>query len=306
MSSPNTIAVSPSHLMHACLAYLSAELVTFDRIIALRSRHALRVATPTPAASLVSLPSEVLLEIRSHLTAFVNADLKTATACALIDHEAAVRTSLCPDCLTYNREVFGEDSWGWSNFSGGCDCGQIGSGAVAASPDKKEVVAYKDKHAWLEAHLSGQSPSGVHIWDVVEGVLDEFGCRLSREAPRGRVEVIPVAVGAVEQRVALWRLDAELGLSAGEDDSDAFPSEPPSPSPSKLAPIRRSVKPMTVNLPSVPATECTYTPRFTTIAAAALLAPISFVRKAASKEPVLLAGFVSALAVRVAIGCLMA
>jgi hypothetical protein len=63
---------------------------------------------------------------------------------------------------------------------------------------------------------------------------------------------------------------------------------------------------MTINVGSVPAATCVHTPRFTTIATAALMAPISFVRKAASKEPLLLAGFVSALAVRVAVGGLMA
>jgi hypothetical protein len=227
MSSPNTVSVSPSQLMHACLAHLSPEQVTLDRIIALRSRHMLRVDAAATAPSIVSLPAEILLEIRSHLAPLVNADLKTATSCALIDHEAAVRASLCADCLTYNREVFGEDTWGWTNYSGGCDCGRVGAGAETASQDKREVAVYKDKHAWLEAHLSRQAPSGAPIWDVVSDVLGEFDCRLSRESPRGRVEVIPVAAGAIEQHVALWRLDAELGLFVDSDEDSGKPVRMP-------------------------------------------------------------------------------
>lgn len=205
--------ISASHLMHAALAYLSPELVALDRLITLHSQRALVLDAPSSSTTLISLPIELLLDIRANLMQLTISDSKASTLIALSAHESAMCDSLCADCLVYNQQVFGEDPWGWSNYNGGCDCARIGVSASrpeAQAEKPTAVVAHKDKHAWLEAHLSTLTPSRAPIWDVAERVVGRLGCQLSRT--QGRVEIASTALGEVERRTAVWRLDVELAL----------------------------------------------------------------------------------------------
>jgi hypothetical protein len=191
----STILTSKSTLMHASLAHISQELQTVDSII-----H---------SASNASLPTEILIIIRSWLFPIITAQLLAQSANALLAYEKSLRNLLCPDCVAYNLDIYGPDIWHWEQFSGACACLEIvepGRQGHTQSHSKHTEPSlgmlnpkqFYDSLQWLEHHLSNEtakrtikyrgyhaSPDSVsltNIWDIVDDVLREFSCEINHES----------------------------------------------------------------------------------------------------------------------------
>lgn len=194
----SAILTSRSILMHASLAHLSQELQTMDFII--------------QNASNASLPTEILIIIRSWLFPIITAQLLVQSATALLAYEKSLRNLLCPDCVAYNLDIYGPDIWHWEQFSGPCACLEIvepGRQGHAQSHSSKHTTPnlgmlnpkqFYDSLQWLEHHLSNKtvlratkhrgyrrstSPDSVsmtNIWDIVNDVLLEFNCEINHES----------------------------------------------------------------------------------------------------------------------------
>jgi hypothetical protein len=203
MSSPY-ILVTPSTLMHASLAYWSPESMYFDSLISRHSMCTLRVRSIS-RTTILSIPPELLLLIRSHLHIAITTQLTSRTAHALRDYEVSLRELLCPDCCFYNDDVFGSNVWNWEGFSGPCSCDFIGKDRsrdsvvvqkdLSPQPFPKQFI---DRQHWVEtyltreySHLVSSSPSplssskfspSVGVWSVVDEVLREFGCMVVRDS----------------------------------------------------------------------------------------------------------------------------
>ena len=190
----SAILTSRSTLMHASLAHISQELQTMDFII--------------QSASNASLPTEILIIIRSWLFPIITAQLLAQSATALLTYEKSLRNLLCPDCVAYNLDIYGPDIWHWEQFSGACACLEIvepGRQGQAQSHSRKHTKPdlgmlnpkqFNDSFEWLEHHLSNESalhtikrgyhrsasPDSVsmtNIWDAVNEVLREFNCEIN-------------------------------------------------------------------------------------------------------------------------------
>ncbi|KAJ3753949.1 hypothetical protein EV360DRAFT_52564, partial [Lentinula raphanica] len=94
--------------MHVSLACSSIEIRTVDAII--------------NSQTACTLPLEILLLIRAYLLIEVTNHLIIRSASALQRYERSLRYLLCPDCIAYNQDVYGNDVWGWEQFSGACAC----------------------------------------------------------------------------------------------------------------------------------------------------------------------------------------
>ena len=195
----SAILTSRSTLMHASLAHISQELQTMDFII--------------QSASNASLPTEILILIRSWLFPIITAQLLVQSATALLAYEKSLRNLLCPDCVAYNLDIYGPDIWHWEQFSGACACleivepGRQGHARHISKPTKLEPnlgmlnpKQFYDSLQWLEHHLSNEtalrpikyrgyhrsaSPDSVslmNIWDIVNDVLREFNCEINHES----------------------------------------------------------------------------------------------------------------------------
>ncbi|KXN88899.1 hypothetical protein AN958_06769 [Leucoagaricus sp. SymC.cos] len=159
-----------STLLHAVLASVSSELTAVDDIIRRPAR----------------LPTELLLIVRAHLLSTLTSDLFLASAHALAKYEEILQHLLCPDCISYNRDIYGPDVWQWQQFSGPCNCIQTPLRSLSKLSINPHQFA--NPHHWLEHHLSFQiahltptsSPSH-SIWDVVIDVLHRHHCELLRE-----------------------------------------------------------------------------------------------------------------------------
>jgi hypothetical protein len=187
----SAILTSRSTLMHASLAHISQELQTMDFII--------------QSASNASLPTEILIIIRSWLFPIITAQLLAQSATALLAYEKSLRNLLCPDCVAYNLDIYGPDIWHWEQFSGACACLEIvepGRQKHAQIHTSKPNLGmlnpkqFYDSLQWLEHHLSNEtalhtikyrhsSPDSVsltNIWDIVNDVLREFNCEVNHES----------------------------------------------------------------------------------------------------------------------------
>ena len=192
----SAILTSRSTLMHASLAHISQELQTMDFII----------QSPSNA----SLPTEILIIIRSWLFPIITAQLLAQSSTALLAYEKSLRNLLCPDCVAYNLDIYGPDIWHWEQFSGACACLEIvepGRQGYAQSHSKHtepnfdalNPKQFYDSLQWLEYHLSNEialriikyrgyhrsaSPdfSMTNIWEVVNDVLREFNCEINPES----------------------------------------------------------------------------------------------------------------------------
>ncbi|KAJ7492155.1 hypothetical protein FB451DRAFT_960936, partial [Mycena latifolia] len=142
-----SLTTTRSTLMHAALAHVSLELREFDLI----AFGTLRMRTLSPARSLSSMPPEILLLIRSHLLPVLIARFIATSATFLENYEASLRHLICPQCIFYNEYVYGHDVWAW-HLSGPCSCAP--HAAHTRRPNPKQ---FRDRHHWLEAHLSRQS-----------------------------------------------------------------------------------------------------------------------------------------------------
>ena len=161
------------------------------------------------SASNASLPTEILIIIRSWLFPIITAQLLAQSATALLAYENSLRNLLCPDCVTYNLDIYGPDIWHWEQFSGPCACLEIVEpGRQAQSHSSKHTTPnlgmlnpkqFYDSLQWLEHHLSNEtvlrikyrgyhrsaSPDSVsmtNIWDIVNDVLREFNCEINHKS----------------------------------------------------------------------------------------------------------------------------
>jgi hypothetical protein len=178
-----SLATTRSTLMHAVLAHVSPELREFDLI----AFGVLRMRTLSRALSLSSMPTEILLLIRSHLLPVLITHLIATSAVFLQSYEASLRHLICPQCTFYNEYVYGIDVWSWQ-LSGPCAC--TPHEPHMRRPNPKQ---FRDRHHWLESHLShqslgfrGLSASSAAIWDLVADVLGSFGCEAVRRSPNRR------------------------------------------------------------------------------------------------------------------------
>lgn len=189
----SAIQTSKSTLMHASLAHISQELQTMDFVVQNTSN--------------ASLPTEILIIIRSWLFPIVTAQLLAQSATALLAYEKSLRNLLCPDCVAYNLDIYGPDVWHWEQFSGACACLEI---VVPGRQDHRKHIKpslgslnpkqFHDSLQWLEHHLSNETVlrtikhrgSGnrqmtlTNIWDVVDNVLREFNCEINHESDHVR------------------------------------------------------------------------------------------------------------------------
>jgi hypothetical protein len=198
----SAILTSRSTLMHASLAHISQELQTMDFLI-------------QSASNASSLPTEILIIIRSWLCPIITAQLLAQSATALLAYEKSLRNLLCPDCVAYNLDIYGPDIWQWEQFSGACACldivepgrqGHAASHTQSLSNHTKPNLGmlnpkqFYDSLQWLEHHLSNEtalrtikyrgyhrsaSPDSVsptNIWDIVDDVLREFNCEINHES----------------------------------------------------------------------------------------------------------------------------
>lgn len=262
--SSSSVMTSRSTLMHAALAYLSDEINTLDTLIS--SRSSLCVSS----SPLLSLPSELLYIIRSHLILAITAQLMDRSVSALKRYESTLRVLLCPECIQYNQDVYGKDVWSWEQFSGACGCLQRGWRLKNASSITQPSLStinpkqFIDRTHWLEYYLSRKSLRFLHgrripssskspeiIWDAVSMVLADFNCKLVRAKERQRrllsrevlvvphdVENVPVHDEWIDG-VTIHRVDRDLGLSLCHSNAieDASPSSsPPSPRASYFLP----------------------------------------------------------------------
>lgn len=131
--------VSRMYLAHAVLAHLSPELIILDKIISLQSCGTLRVAAShAQTFTLVSLPPELLLIVRSHLHRSIISTLISSSAHALSSALIFRAREFCTNCLAYNVDVYGEDVLNWpilesdTELGAGCRCGMwdVGGGRV--------------------------------------------------------------------------------------------------------------------------------------------------------------------------------
>ncbi|KAG6813985.1 hypothetical protein H0H92_004478 [Tricholoma furcatifolium] len=183
------IFTSRSILMHSSLAYCSSELRTFDSII-----HDSYQGTLCTAPTSITLPTEILLEIRHHLFPTITTHLFRRSNHALVRYETSIRTLLCQDCLSYNQEVYGMDIWQWDHFTGACSCRGRNRTLGSRVEDRQALEycdfwnqkqAFPDCSSWLELYLSletsrltGYTQPMRSIWDVVNMTLHDYGCRL--------------------------------------------------------------------------------------------------------------------------------
>ena len=164
------------------------------------------------SASNASLPTEILIIIRSWLFPIITAQLLAQSATALLAYEKSLQNLLCSDCVAYNLDIYGTDIWHWEQFSGPCACLGVvepGRQGQAQSRSSKQTLPhfgmlnpkqFYDSLQWLEHHLSNEtalrtikypgyhrsaSPDSVlptSIWDIVNDVLREFNCEINPES----------------------------------------------------------------------------------------------------------------------------
>lgn len=200
----NTMYASKSTLLHTALACTSPELQTMDYVI----HNAYRQSLPGSAV----LPTEILLIVREFLLHTVTAQLIKRSTLALVAYEQSLRDLLCPDCISYNLDIYGPDVWQWDQFNGACACIEsaemhIGSRSSTGRVKEPHILAqpqsapgggivnpkqFTDSSHWLEFHLSRETARRVHscipgaaesrpappadIWRSVSSMLRDYEC----------------------------------------------------------------------------------------------------------------------------------
>ncbi|KAL1713670.1 hypothetical protein EV715DRAFT_277139 [Schizophyllum commune] len=165
------IATSSSALAYATLAELSTEMQTFDAI--LDNTGAYHTSPPFHP----QLPVEIMLLIREELQSSLVYRAADDAVRALDAYEAAVRRSLCGDCLAYNQDVFGDDIWRW-RWSGPCAC----RADRRRRHTHRETRPFRTLGDWLEHHLSSRTPAS-SIREAMSLVLGRHGCQSSALLP---------------------------------------------------------------------------------------------------------------------------
>ncbi|KAK0505733.1 hypothetical protein EDD18DRAFT_3962 [Armillaria luteobubalina] len=264
MSQPSVVT-SRSTLMHASLAYLSDEVRTLDSVITSKS------PLPSSRSSLLAMPTEILLLIRSHLLLAVTNELIDHSASALKRYESSLRVLLCSDCIAYNQDVYGKDMWEWEQFSGACSCVDVATPRIHHLPTPTiNPKRFVDRVHWLEHYLSRKSlrllrgrsnPSTSSqdvIWEAVSVVLENFGCKVVMGSSRCRrffpllrdTNVVVVPEMECESwwltGVTLNRVDRDLGLSLHHPNTLEDPVDGVLPLPSVSRSFRYSQQKQTL------------------------------------------------------------
>ncbi|KAJ7110311.1 hypothetical protein C8R43DRAFT_163685 [Mycena crocata] len=233
-----SLTTTRSTLMHAALAQICPQLREFDRA----AFGKLRVRPLSHLPSLSSMPTEILLLIRSKMLPILIAHLIAISATSLQRYEASLRQLICPQCIFYNEYVYGLDVWKW-HLLGPCSCPSNAARTRGPNPTQ-----FRDRHHWLENYLSRKSlrfrgltsPSST-IWDVVTDVLGEFGCEAVRMNAKRRAagmvflsrwdrqSILIVPLHPTSKDVLLIRLERDLGLSLDYNEPyHRFPNFPTS------------------------------------------------------------------------------
>lgn len=169
--SPLHFDVSKQTLMFTSLVYHAPQLEALDTMIS------------APSSSL-RLPIEIILLIRLHLFPILMTETTLETLSALSAYELSLPESLCPDCLTYQLDVYGADIWQWQQNQGFCKCT---SKADFNSPTGEGMVHFSDQGYWLENYLSCEVRRlrrsveplpEVTIGDAVSAVIETRGFEL--------------------------------------------------------------------------------------------------------------------------------
>ncbi|ESK92167.1 hypothetical protein Moror_4818 [Moniliophthora roreri MCA 2997] len=224
--------------MHACLACFSDEVKALDSIIC---QPPIRPLSSKPATN-VTLPTEIILHVRSYLLANITEYLIIQSLSALQRYENTLCQLLCTECLSYNQYVYGNDVWQWTEFTGACHCVEARQ-YLLASPADYSLSAFSnalavpslnpkrfvDRQEWLEYYLSRKSlqftaksispHSQKVIWDLVAAVLKGFHCRSVRE--RLYAPSYPRQRGAKEDVVLIVPVPDSHG-SQYESSSDSW------------------------------------------------------------------------------------
>ena len=213
----NPMYASKSTLLHTALAYTSPELQAMDYVIHNAHRQSF--------VGGVVLPAEILLVVREFLLRTVTAQLIRRSTLALVAYEQSLRDLLCPDCISYNLDIYGPDVWQWDQFNGACECVEsaelyIGSRSSTRRVKGPRILAqpqsapgggivnpkqFTDSSHWLEFHLSREAVRRVHpcipgaaesrleypldIWRSVSAMLRDYECEAiwdPEEAARSR------------------------------------------------------------------------------------------------------------------------
>ena len=111
-SSAMLVARSEDVLL-ACVAYNRPEMRALDALIRLCSSGDLRVSllasattSEGKARSIASLPTDLLLRVRSHLQTSLLQQLAAEATTALAQYGAALVEGLCAGCLWWNADVY--------------------------------------------------------------------------------------------------------------------------------------------------------------------------------------------------------
>ncbi|KAL1741248.1 hypothetical protein HDZ31DRAFT_84946 [Schizophyllum fasciatum] len=194
-------ATSTSALAYATLAESSTEMQTFDAIL-----DAGLPSIPSPPP----LPKEILLLIREELQLSLVYRAADEAAQALDAYEAAVRRSLCGDCLAYNQDVFGDDIWRW-RWSGPCAC----TADRRRRLTHRETRPFRTLGEWLEDYLSARA-AAPSIRDAITSALERHGCQSPALLPSAASSVgtLPETVVITASPSAVARCQGGIGEDA--------------------------------------------------------------------------------------------
>jgi hypothetical protein len=147
-----------------------------------------------------ALPTELLLLIRECLLPIITAQLIRRSTLALMSYEQSLRDLLCPDCISYNLDIYGPDIWQWEQFNGACACVEpvetsilIGSrnsigftkqslpshqAKTTSGPGILNPKQFLDASHWLQSYLSREAALRFSSREV-----DQLGTPRSRPIP---------------------------------------------------------------------------------------------------------------------------
>ncbi|KAF8203994.1 hypothetical protein BJ912DRAFT_222260 [Pholiota molesta] len=117
-----------------------------------------------------------------------------------MSYEQSLRDLLCPDCISYNLDIYGPDIWQWEQFNGACACVEpvetsilIGSrnsigftkqsfpshqAKTTSGPGILNPKQFLDASHWLQSYLSREAALRFSSREV-----DQLGTSRSRPIP---------------------------------------------------------------------------------------------------------------------------
>jgi hypothetical protein len=171
---------------------------TFSHIIDSHSNRLLVLDDcASGATSLLSLPAEMLLHIRSFVQARLLEELTAEIHTALTDYESALIEGLCEDCFLWNCDIYGKDVWEWvaNGYKNVCDCcvkgvdSRVFSSRKVMSMQQYAQLNIKTRREWLEAYISKTYLGGADVWETInESVIRRFDCSAVVQNPSGSAE----------------------------------------------------------------------------------------------------------------------